>query len=147
MRGRLGCFVALAGGEPAHLLVERVLVCLLVFDPVEVLAVDVGERGAVAGVVEEEVEDRPDQCQAAGLAGEAAHHLGAPADLAERPLEQVRAAPPFAVPERVAQMDNERVEVLGQAAGGRFVAAMLELSDQDLEAELAVPQRGRVGQR
>jgi hypothetical protein len=34
-----------------------------------VLAVDVGEGGAVAGVAEEQVEDRPDEDEAAGLAG------------------------------------------------------------------------------
>ena len=44
-----------------HLLVERVGVGLVVFDAVEVLAVDVGEGGAVAGVAEEQVEYRPDE--------------------------------------------------------------------------------------
>jgi len=62
-----------------HLLVDG----WLVFDPVEVLAVEVGEGGAVAGVAEEEVEHGPDEREAAGLAGEPADHLGAPADLAE----------------------------------------------------------------
>jgi hypothetical protein len=42
---------------------------------------------------------------------------------------------------------DERVEVLGQAAGGGLVAAVLELSDQDLETELAVLDAGRVGER
>jgi hypothetical protein len=41
-------------------------------------------------VAEEQVEDRPDERQAAGLAGEAAHHFGAPADLTERSLEEIR---------------------------------------------------------
>jgi hypothetical protein len=72
------------------LLVEGVGVGLLVADSVEVLAVDVGERCAVAGVAEEEVEHGPDEGEAAILAGEAAHHLGAPADLAERSFEEVR---------------------------------------------------------
>ena len=49
--------------------------------------------------------------------------------------------------ERVAQVHDERVEVVGEAACGRFVAVMLELSDQDLEAELAVLDAGRVGKR
>jgi hypothetical protein len=40
-------------------------------------------------VAEEQVEDRPDEREAAGLAGEAADHLGASFDLAERALEQV----------------------------------------------------------
>jgi hypothetical protein len=51
--------VILSGG---HLVVERVGVGLLVLDAVEVLAVDVGEGRAVAGVAEEQVEDRPDEC-------------------------------------------------------------------------------------
>jgi hypothetical protein len=76
--------LSLSGG---HLLVEGVRVGLPVLDSVEVLAVDVGERGAVAGVAEEQVGDRPDERQAAGLAGEPADRFGAPADLAERPLE------------------------------------------------------------
>ena len=43
------------------LLVEGVGVGLVVLDPVEVLAVDVGEGGAVAGVAEEQVGYRPDE--------------------------------------------------------------------------------------
>ena len=85
----MGVLGALAGGEGAHLVVERVAVGLSVFDAVEVLAIDLGERGAVAGVAEEQVEHRPDEGEAAGLAGEPAHHLGAPADLPERPFEEV----------------------------------------------------------
>jgi hypothetical protein len=50
--------VSLSGGD---LLVERVGVGLSVLDSVEVLAVDVGEPRAVAGVAEEQVEDRPDE--------------------------------------------------------------------------------------
>jgi hypothetical protein len=62
---------------------------LVVSDSVEVLAFDIGERGAVAGVAEEQVEYRSDEREAAGLAGEASPHLGAPADLPERPFEEV----------------------------------------------------------
>ena len=72
--------MSLGGG---CLLVEGVGVGLLVFDSVEVLAVEVGECGAVAGVAEEQVEHGPDEREAAVLAGEAAHHFGAPADFAE----------------------------------------------------------------
>jgi hypothetical protein len=50
--------LSLRGG---HLLVEGVWVGLLVLDAVEVLSVDVRERGAVAGVAEEQVEHRPDE--------------------------------------------------------------------------------------
>src|ERR1700722_8493370 len=49
--------LSLGGGD---LLVEGVGVGLLVLDAVEVLAVDVGERGAVAGGAEEQGEHRPD---------------------------------------------------------------------------------------
>jgi len=56
----------------------------------EVLAVERGEVDAVGLVGDQQVEHRPDEGEAAGLAGEAAHHLGAPADLAERSFEQVR---------------------------------------------------------
>ena len=54
---------------------------------------------------------------------------------------------PLAVPERVAKMHDQGVEVLGEAAGGGVVAAVLELSDQDLEAELAVLDASGIGQR
>jgi len=100
------------------LLVDGLWFGLLVFDSVEVLAVQVGERGSVAGVVEEQVEDGPDHGEAAGLAGESADDFGAPADLAERSFEKVRAAPAVTVSERVAQVDDERVEVVGEAPCG-----------------------------
>jgi hypothetical protein len=51
------------------------------------------------------------------------------------------------VPERVAQVHHERVEVLGETAGSGLVAAVLELGDEDLEAELAVLDAGGVGER
>jgi hypothetical protein len=116
--------LSLCGG---HLLVERVWVGLLVLDAVEVLAVEVGEGGTVAGVAEEQVEHRPDERQAAGLAGEAAHHFGAPANFAERPLEEIGLPPPFAVSERIAQVNDQRVEIVSEAASGRLVAGVLEL--------------------
>jgi len=50
--------LSLCGG---HLLVDGVWVGLLVLDSVEVLAVDVGECRAVAGVAEEQVEHCPDE--------------------------------------------------------------------------------------
>src|SRR5215208_7283843 len=58
-----------------------------------------------------ELEHGPDQAERAGLAGEAADHLGAAADLDEGALEQVRAADPLAVLGRPAQMRDERVEI------------------------------------
>jgi len=52
-----------------------------------------------------------------------------------------------AVSERVAQVRDERVEVVCQAAGGRLVAAMFEFAGEDLEAELAVLDARCVGER
>jgi hypothetical protein len=55
----------------------------------DALTVELVEVDAVGLVGNQEVEHSPDESQAAVLAGEAAHHLGAPFDLAVRPLEQV----------------------------------------------------------
>src|SRR5215217_2212603 len=62
----------------------------LVSESLEALAFELGEADAVGGVADVEVEHGPDQRQAAGLAGEAADHLGAALDLTERAFEQVR---------------------------------------------------------
>src|SRR3954462_15487887 len=77
---------SLCGG---HLLGDG-LVGFVISDVVEPLAVEFGEADAVGLVRDEEIEDGPDQGEAAVLAGEAAHHLGAAFDLPERALEQVR---------------------------------------------------------
>ncbi len=58
--------------------------------PLEPLALELGEPDAVGGVRHVEVEHSPYEGEAAGLAEEAADHLGAPLDLAQRSLEQVR---------------------------------------------------------
>jgi hypothetical protein len=87
-----------------------------VSDRLEALALELGEFDAVGGVGDVEVEDGPDEGEAAGLAGEPADQLGAALGLAERPFEQVRASPPAAVSGRVAPVDDERVEVVGRAA-------------------------------
>jgi hypothetical protein len=106
--------VSLGGG---HLLGDG-LVGVVVARSFEVLPVQGGEVDAVGLVSDQQVEHGPDQSQAAGLAGEAAHHLRAAFDLAERPLEQIRAAPSPAVTDRVSQVHHEPVEVIGEAAGG-----------------------------
>jgi hypothetical protein len=54
-----------------------------------VLAFELAEPDAVLGVGDVEVEDRPDEGEAAGLAGEAADDLGAAFDLGQRAFEQV----------------------------------------------------------
>jgi hypothetical protein len=71
--------VSLGGG---HLLGDGLFV-FLVAQSLEVLAFELGELDAVGGVADVEVEDGPDEGEAAGLAGEAADHLGAALDLAE----------------------------------------------------------------
>jgi hypothetical protein len=50
---------------------------------VESLAVELGEPDAVGLVSDEEIQDGPDQGEAAVLAGEAADYLRAPFDLGE----------------------------------------------------------------
>ena len=72
-----------------HLLGDGLLVAL-VARPLEVLAVECGEVDAVGLVGDQQVQDGPDEGEAAGLAGEPAHHLGAAFDLAEGAFEQVR---------------------------------------------------------
>ena len=104
----------------------------------EALAVERVEVDAVGLVGDEQVEHGPDEGEAAGLAGEAAYHLGAAFDFAEGTLEQVRAAPPSSVSEWVAQVHDERVEVVGQAAGGGGVALLVEVVHERLEAAFGV---------
>src|SRR4051794_3425646 len=137
-RLRFPVVVSLGGG---HLLGSR-LVVSFVSGSLELLAFELGELDAVSGVADVEVEDRPDEGEAAGLAGEAADHLGAAFDLAERPFEQVRASPPPAVAGRVAQMHHEGVEVVAQTPGRGGVAGPIELADQRLEPVLCVALGG-----
>jgi hypothetical protein len=59
-----------------------------VSDRLEALAFEPGELDAVRGVGDLEVEDGPDEGEAAGLAGEPADHLGAAFDLAERQQDE-----------------------------------------------------------
>jgi hypothetical protein len=94
-----------------------------------------------------EVKDSPDEREAAGLAGEAADHLGAAFDLGERAFEQVGRAPSAAVSGRVAQVHDERVEVVGEAFGGGGVAGTVELVDERLQALLCVALAGGVIER
>src|SRR5829696_6937919 len=129
-----------------HLLRDGFLVTF-VSEPLEALALELGELDAVGGVGAVEVKHGPDQDQAAGLAGEAADHLGAALDLAERSFEQVGRSPAPAVSGRVAQVHDERVEVVGEAARGGAVAGPVELVDERLQSLLAVALVGRVVER
>ena len=135
--------VSLGGG---HLLGDVLLVAF-VADALEVLAFELGELDAVGGVADVEVKHGPDEREAAGLAGEAADHLGAAFDLGERAFEQVGRPPPAAVSCRVAQVHDERVEVVGQASGGGGVAGRVELVDERLEPLLGVALVGGVIER
>ena len=85
--------------------------------------------------------DRPAQRQAAALAWEPADHLGAPANLSERALEQVRAPPLAPVSQRIAQVDQERVEVFGKARGRGRVPGLVELADQHSHPPLTLGDR------
>jgi hypothetical protein len=87
------------------------------------VAVRAGEADAVGGVGDVEVEHGPDGSEAPGLGGEAADHLGPPLDRARRPLERGR-SPSTADPGHVAQVDRERVEVVGQPSGRNGVAGV-----------------------
>src|SRR4029079_9309061 len=106
-----------------------------------------GEVDAVGLVGDQEVQDGPDEREAAVFAGEAAHDLGAAFDLAERALEQVGAAPAPAVSGRVAQVCDERVEVVSETSGGRAEAAGLELVDEGLQPLFGVAGVDRVIER
>jgi hypothetical protein len=94
-----------------------------------------------------EVEDGPDEREAAGLAAEAADHLGAAFDLGERPLEQIRVAPPAAVSGRVAQVHDERVKVVGEALRNGGIARCFELLDERLESLFSAALAGGVVER
>ena len=98
-------------------------------------------------IVRVEVKHGPDQGEAAGLAWEAADHLGAALNLAERPFEQVGRSPPAALPGRAAQVNHERVQIVGEAFGGGGVAGLLELVDQRLEPLLSVALVDRLIER
>ena len=79
--------------------------------------------------------------------GEAAHHVRAAFDLAERALEQIRAAPSAAVSDWVSQMHHQGVEVIGEAAGGGGEPAVVEVVDQRLEPLLGVGLADRLVER
>src|SRR4051812_3032268 len=78
------------------------------------------------------------QAERAGLAGEAADELDAPADLDEGALEQVRAADPLAVLGRPAQVRDQRVEVALYDGHRRLVGAAVIGDDR-----LQLPARVR----
>ena len=93
---------------------------------------ELGELDAVGGVSDVEVKHGPDERQAAGLAGEPADHLGAALDLAQRSLEQVCASPPPAVPGRIAQVYDERVEIVRETLRRSGIARLVEFTGQGL---------------
>ena len=59
----------------------------------------------------------------------------------------IRAPPPAAVPGRVAQVNDERLEIVGQALGRGGVAGCVELVDEGLESLLSVALVGGVVKR
>src|SRR5581483_9484583 len=110
-------------------------------DACDLLAVEVVEADAV-GAGDDEVEHGPAEREAAGLTGEAADHLRPALDLAERAFEQMRGAPDAPVLERVAQMDGQGFEVVGEAGGRGAVAGVGELADERAQPPLTVGLRG-----
>ncbi len=56
--------------------------------------------------------------------------MSPPPHLPERALEHVSAPPPAAVAQRIAQLNQERVEVVGEAGGRLGEASSVELRDQ-----------------
>jgi hypothetical protein len=112
-----------------------------------VLAFELGEVDAVGGVGDVEIEDRPNERRAAGLAGEPADDLRSPLDLAERSLEQVGRAPPAPMSCRVARVNDERVEVVGETLRRGRVARPIELVDERPQSLLAVAVAGGVIER
>jgi hypothetical protein len=129
-----------------HLLGDR-LVGAFVSHSLEALAVELGEADAVGLAGDVEVEDGPDEREAAVLAGEPAHDLGAAFDLPERALEQVGRPPSPAVARWVAQVHDERVQIVGQAPRCGREAFLIELACERLESLLAVADRDRVVER
>jgi hypothetical protein len=115
-----------------------------VSDSAQVLAFELAEPDAVLGVGGVELQDGPGEREAAGLAGESADHLGGAFDLGERSFEQVGASPPAAVSGRVAQVHDQRVQIVGEAFGGGGVAGTFELVCQGLESLLSVAFVGGV---
>src|SRR5680860_32974 len=96
-------------GSPSPISTARPLTGSLASEPVKGLAVEIGEGDPVR-MGDDQVEHRPAERQAARLAREAPDHLGPPADLAERALEQVGASPAATVAQRIAQVDAERLD-------------------------------------
>jgi hypothetical protein len=127
-----------------HLLGDG-LVGWLVADALEALAFDLGELDAVGGVGDVEVKHGPDELRQLVSPGKRpitlVRRLTSPSDLSSRFVDP----PPPAV-SGVAQVHDERVEVVGEASGCGGVAGLVELVDQRLESLLSVALVGRVVQ-
>jgi hypothetical protein len=67
---------------------------------------------------------------------DAAYHLGVAFDLAEWALEQVRRSPSSTAADRVAQVHDERAEVVGEAAGSGGDSAPVEVLDRVKSASI-----------
>jgi hypothetical protein len=88
-----------------------------------------GGHGEPAPALGCPVQDRPDQRQAALLAGQPADDLDPAAGFPEGPLDQVGMPDALTVLRREQQVDHERVEVVGHA-GGRGGVQRLPLGDE-----------------
>jgi hypothetical protein len=65
-------------------------------------------------------------------------------DLGQGSFEQVGGSPPPAVRQRVAQVNDERVEIVSQALGRGGVAAAVKLVDECLEPMSSVALAGGI---
>jgi hypothetical protein len=84
-------------------------------------------------VGDQQVKHGPDRRAAVGLAGEPAI-IFVRRLTSSRPLEQASRAPPSSVAQRIAQVDYERVQVIGQAARGGGEPFLVELLDERLNS-------------
>jgi hypothetical protein len=102
-----------------------------------------GRHGEPAPALGGAVEHRPDQRQAALLSGQPADHLDPAAGLAEGALDQVGVADALAVLAGEAQVDQERVEVVGdppdRGGDSGFQLAMNRLARRRPSATAASP--------
>jgi hypothetical protein len=89
------------------------------------------------GTGDDEAHDGPGERQAARLPGEAPDDLGPPPHFPEGALQQVRGTQPGPEAQRVAEMDGERRQVVGQA-GCRAGVLPFELAHEDPQPGLSL---------
>src|SRR5260370_28641106 len=109
------------------------------------MILEIGE-GETLGADDDEGEHGPGETETAGLAREATDDLGPSLDLAQRALQEVGAAQPFAESKRVVEMHAQRRQVLGQTCR-RARVVVFELTDHGTQTSLAISGRSRLVER